>query len=207
MLGARSDNPNATLRRRLVLRLVVPWQGEGRRRGAGRAGADVISGSPNTPVQGLAAEEKGVWAIGSTGDFSAYVKKAQRTPSELDLSAAHIEAAKAMKNKWQPSTRWRGLGPGGFVKMTTNSPEPPANVAAAMKAAEAAYRLRQAQPFAGPIKDENGRPEGGGRRERSPTTSSRASLAGRRRARQAAEREPHRYARNLAARVVRPGSR
>ncbi|MEJ1938384.1 hypothetical protein WDZ92_49950 [Nostoc sp. NIES-2111] len=36
-------------------------------------GADVLSSSPNTPVQGLAAEEKGVWSMGNAGDFSAYV--------------------------------------------------------------------------------------------------------------------------------------
>ena len=77
MLGARSVNPNATLR----VVWVNAWVDPGKEKDGVAAlvaqGADVISGSPNTPVQGLAAEEKGVWAIGSTGDFSAYVKKGQ----------------------------------------------------------------------------------------------------------------------------------
>jgi simple sugar transport system substrate-binding protein len=157
MLGARSVNPNATLR----VVWVNAWVDPGKEKDGVAAlvaqGADVISGSPNTPVQGLAAEEKGVWAIGSTGDFSAYVKKAQLTSFELDWSAAHIEAAKAtMENKWKPITRWRGLGPGGFVKMTTSSPELPQSVAAEIKAAEAAIVAGKLKPFAGPIKDQDG---------------------------------------------------
>jgi len=157
MLGARSVNPNATLR----VVWVNAWVDPGKEKDGVNAlvaqGADIISGSPNTPVQGLAAEEKGVWAIGSTGDFSAYVKKGQLTSFELDWSSAHIEAAKAvMAGTWKPSTRWRGLGPTGFVKMTTNSPELPQNVVAEMKTAEAAIVAGKLHPFTGPIKDQNG---------------------------------------------------
>jgi simple sugar transport system substrate-binding protein len=157
MLGARSVNPNATLK----IVWVNAWVDPGKEKDGVAAlvaqGADVISGSPNTPVQGLAAEEKGVWAIGSTGDFSAYVKKGQLTSFELDWSAAHIEAARAvMAGDWKPSTRWRGLGPGGFVKMTTNNPDLPQNVVAEMKAAETAIVDGKLNPFKGPIKDQNG---------------------------------------------------
>ena len=98
-----------------------------------------------------------MWAIGSTGDFSAYVKKGQLTSFELDWSAAHIEAAKAvMAGSWKPSNRWRGLGPGGFIKMTTNSPALPPNVVEEMKSAEAAIISGKLKPFTGPIKDQNG---------------------------------------------------
>lgn len=157
MLGARSVNPNATLR----VVWVNAWVDPGKEKDGVAAlvaqGADVISGSPNTPVQGLACEEKGVWAIGSTGDFSAYVKKGQLTSFELDWSAAHIEAAKSvMAGSWKPSTRWRGLGPDGFIKMTTNSPALPPNVVAEMKSAEAAIISGKLKPFTGPIKDQNG---------------------------------------------------
>ena len=59
----RAQRPNATLRIVWVNAWVDPGK-EGRRRGAGRQGADVISGSPE-PVQGSPPRRKGVWAIGA----------------------------------------------------------------------------------------------------------------------------------------------
>lgn len=157
MLGAKSVNPDVQLK----IVWVNDWVNPGKEKDAVATlvaqGADIISGSPNTPVQGLAAEEKGVWAIGSTGDFSAYVKKGQLVSFELDWSAAHIEATRAvLDGTWAPSARWRGLGEGGFVKMTTSSPDLPAEVAAEMAAAEAAIVDGSLQIFAGPLKDNTG---------------------------------------------------
>lgn len=157
MLGARSVNPDVQLK----IVWVNDWVNPGKEKDAVAAlvaqGADIISGSPNTPVQGLAAEEKGVWAIGSTGDFSAYVKKRQLVSFELDWSAAHIEAARAvLAGNWEPTARWRGLGPAGFVKMTTSSPDLPAEVAAEMAVAEAAIIDGSLNIFTGPLKDNAG---------------------------------------------------
>jgi basic membrane protein A len=157
LLGARSVNPAATLK----LVWANAWVDPAKEKDAVAAliaqGADVLSGSPNTPVQGLAAEEKGVWSIGSTGDFSAYVKKKQLTSFELDWSSAYINAAKAvMDGNWKPESQWLGLGKGGYVKMTTNNPELPAPVVAEMKAAEEAIVAGKLKPFAGPIKDQSG---------------------------------------------------
>lgn len=157
LLGARSVNPD------VVLKVVWAnaWVDPGKEKDAVAAlvaqGADVLSGSPNTPVQGLAAEEKGVWSIGSTGDFSAYVKQKQLVSFELDWSSAHINAAKGvLAGNWEPSSRWLGLGEGGFVKMTTSSPDLPEAVAAEMKAAETDIISGKLKPFSGPIKDQAG---------------------------------------------------
>ncbi len=85
------------------------------------------------------------------------MKKGQLVSFELDWSAAHIEAARAvLAGTWEPSARWRGLGDGGFVKMTTASPDLPAEVAAEMAAAEAAIIDGSLQIFAGPLKDNSG---------------------------------------------------
>jgi basic membrane protein A and related proteins len=157
LLGARSVNPAATLKLVWANAWVDPAKEKDGVAALVAQGADVLSGSPNTPVQGLAAEEKGVWSIGSTGDFSAYVKKKQLTSFELDWSSAHISAAKAvMDGTWKPEARWLGLGPGGYVKMTTNNPELPASVVAEMKAAEEAIISGKLKPFTGPIKDQSG---------------------------------------------------
>ncbi|NNU81366.1 BMP family ABC transporter substrate-binding protein [Halovulum dunhuangense] len=157
MLGARRVNPDVQLK----IVWVNDWVNPGKEKDAVAAlvaqGADVISGSPNTPVQGLAAEEKGVWSIGSTGDFSAYVKNAQLVSFELDWSAAHIEAARnVMAGTWEPTARWRGLGPDGFVKMTSSSPDLPSEVAAEIAAAEAAIVDGSLEIFAGPLTDNTG---------------------------------------------------
>jgi simple sugar transport system substrate-binding protein len=157
LLGARSVNPAATLKVVWANAWVDPAKEKDAVAALIAQGADVLSGSPNTPVQGLAAEEKGVWSIGSTGDFSTYVKTKQLTSFELDWSSAHIGAAKAvMDGTWKPESRWLGLGPGGYVKMTTSNPELPASVAAEMKAAEEAIIAGKLKPFSGPIKDQAG---------------------------------------------------
>ncbi|GGC89380.1 BMP family ABC transporter substrate-binding protein [Chelatococcus reniformis] len=160
LLGARSVNPAATLKVVWANAWVDPAKEKDAVAALVAQGADVLSGSPNTPVQGLAAEEKGVWSIGSTGDFSAYVRKKQLTSFELDWSSAHLGAAKAViEGNWKPESRWLGLGAGGFLKMTTSSPDLPASVAAEMKAAEAAIVSGTLKPFAGPLKDQSGAPK------------------------------------------------
>lgn len=158
VLGARSVNPD------VVCKVVWAnaWSDPAKEKDAVNAllsqNADVLSGSPNTPVQGLAAEEKGVWSIGSTGDFSAYVKNKQLTSFELDWSPAYIGAAKqTLDGTWKPTARWRGLEPDGFVKMTTQNPALPAEVRDMMAAKEKAIVEGKFHPFTGPIKDQSGK--------------------------------------------------
>lgn len=157
VLGAKSVNPNVVCK----VVWINSWDDPAKEKDAVNAlvaqGADIISGSPNTPVQGLACEEKGVWAIGSTGDFSKYVKKGQLTSFDLDWSPAYIEAAKGvLEGTWKPTALWRGLGPNGFVKVTTQSPELPASVLKEIQDAEAAIIAGKLHPFTGPIKDNKG---------------------------------------------------
>jgi len=158
VLGARSVNPD------VVCKVVWAnsWSDPAKEKDAVNAlvsqNADIISGSPNTPVQGLAAEEKGVWAIGSTGDFSAYVKNKQLTSFELDWAAAYIEAARhTLAGDWKPTARWRGLGPDGFVKMTTQNSALPKEVLDMMAEKEKAIVAGKFHPFTGPIKDQSGK--------------------------------------------------
>jgi basic membrane protein A and related proteins len=158
VLGAKSVNPA------VVCKVVWAnaWSDPAKEKDAVNAlisqNADVISGSPNTPVQGLAAEEKGVWAIGSTGDFSAYVKNKQLTSFELDWGPAYIQAAEqTLAGTWKPTARWRGLGPSGFVKMTTQNSALPPEVLAMMTEKEKAIIEGKFHPFTGPIKDQSGK--------------------------------------------------
>lgn len=158
MLGARSVNPNAVCK----LIWANAWSDPAKEKDAVNAlvsqGADVLSGSPNTPVQGLAAEEKGVWSIGSAGDFSAFVKNKQLTSFELDWASAYVEAAQGvLDNNWKAESKWRGLGPNGFVRVTTQNAALPAEVRALMAEKEKAIADGKFHPFTGEIKDQSGK--------------------------------------------------
>lgn len=158
LLGARSVNPNAVCK----LIWANAWSDPAKEKDAVNAlvsqGADVLSGSPNTPVQGLAAEEKGVWSIGSSGDFSTFVKNKQLTSFELDWTAAYAEAAQGvMDGTWKAQSKWRGLGPSGFVKMTTQNAALPEDVRKLMADKEKAIIDGKFHPFSGEIKDQSGK--------------------------------------------------
>lgn len=158
LLGAQSVNPDAVLK----LVWVNAWVDPAKERDAVSTlvsqGADVISGSPNTPVQSEAARSAGVWSIGNTGDFSEFVQETQLASFELDWSPAHIEATQAvLDGNWEPVSRWRGIGDGGFIRMATRSPALPASVGKELDAAEAAIIAGDLKPFAGPIKDQSGK--------------------------------------------------
>lgn len=156
--GARSVNPNIVCKVVWANAWIDPAKEKDAVAALAAQGADVISGNPNTPVQGLAAEAKGIWSIGSSGDFSRYVKKAQLTSFVFDWSPAYIEAVQAvLDGSWKPQSRWRGLGKGGFCKMSTNSPDLPEKVVAEMKVAEEAIAAGKLHPFAGPLKDQTGK--------------------------------------------------
>lgn len=156
--GARSVNPEATCK----LVWINSWSDPAKEKDAVNAlisqGADVLSGSPNTPVQGLTAQEKGVWSVGMTIDASKYVTEKQLTSFVLDWSPAYIDAAKGvLEGTWKPKGRWLGLGPGGFVRMTTQNAAIPDDVMAHMRAQEKAIIEGKAHPFTGPIKDQDGK--------------------------------------------------
>jgi simple sugar transport system substrate-binding protein len=158
VLGARKVNPKVTCK----LIWVNSWSDPPKEKDAVNAlisqGVDVLSGSPNTPVQGLTAQEKGVWSIGMTIDASRYVKQKQLSSFVLDWSPAYIEAAQGvLDGNWKAESRWRGIGDGGFVKMTTQNTAIPADVLAFMRKEEAAIIAGKSHPFTGPIKDQDGK--------------------------------------------------
>jgi len=75
----------------------------------------------------------------------------------LDWSPAYIEAVHGtLDGTWKPESRWRGIGKGGFVKMTTQNAAIPDDVLAYMREQEAAMIAGSAHAFAGPIKDQDG---------------------------------------------------
>jgi simple sugar transport system substrate-binding protein len=158
VIGARSVNPKATCR----VIWINTWNDPAKEKDAVNAlisqGADVLAGSPNTPVQGVTAEERGAWSVGNCSDFSKYVTKRQLTGDILDWSSAYIEAARdVMAGTWKSQSRWRGLGEGGYCKMAPYNAAIPAEVIADVRAREKDIIAGKLQVFAGPLKDRDGK--------------------------------------------------
>lgn len=158
MLGARSVNPAATCN----VIWINTWNDPAKEKDAVGAlvlqGADVLAGSPNTPVQGIAAEERGAWSVGNGSDFSKYVTKRQLTGDILDWTSAYVEAARdVLAGTWKSQSRWRGVGEGGFCKMAPYNASIPANVLAEVTAREKDLVAGKLKVFAGPISDRDGK--------------------------------------------------
>jgi basic membrane protein A len=158
MLGARSVNPKATCK----VIWINTWSDPAKEKDAVNAlisqGADVLAGSPNTPVQGIAAEERGAWSFGNCSDFSKYVKQKQLSGDLLDWSSAYIEAAKGvMDGTWKSQSRWRGLGPTGYTKMAPYNSAVPQEVLVDVQKREKDIIAGKLHVFAGPIKDRDGK--------------------------------------------------
>lgn len=158
LIGARSVNPNATCN----VIWINTWNDPAKEKDAVNAlisqGADVLAGSPNTPVQGVAAEERGAWSVGNCSDFSKYVTKRQLTGDILDWNSAYVEAARdVMAGTWKSQSRWRGLGEGGYCKMAPYNSAIPADVLADVAAREKDIIAGKLKVFAGPLKDREGK--------------------------------------------------
>jgi simple sugar transport system substrate-binding protein len=158
MLGARSVNPQATMK----VVWINTWNDPAREKDAVNAlisqGVDVVSGSPNTPVQGITAEERGVWSVGNCSDFSKFVTKRQLTGDLLIWDSAYIEAARnVLAGTWKSQSRWRGLGEGGYCRMAPYNPAIPAEVIADVTQREKDIVSGKLKIFAGPLKDREGK--------------------------------------------------
>ena len=157
MLGARSVNPGVTMK----VVWINTWNDPIREKEAVNAlisqGVDVVSGSPNTPVQGVTAEERGAWSVGNCSDFSKFVPKRQLTGDLLIWDAAYIEAAReVLAGTWKSQSRWRGLGEGGYCRMAPYNAAIPADVVADLARREQDIIAGKLKVFAGPIKDRDG---------------------------------------------------
>jgi basic membrane protein A len=158
MVGARSVNPKATMK----VIWINSWNDPAKEKDAVNAlisqGADVLSGSPNTPVQGITAEERGAWSVANCSDFSRFVPKRQLTGDLLVWDSAYVEAARdVMAGTWKSQSRWRGLGEGGYCRMAPYNAAIPAEVVSDVQQREKDIISGKLKVFAGPLKDRDGK--------------------------------------------------
>lgn len=119
-------------------------------------GCDIIAQHQDTTAPQIAAQEKGVFAIGYNVSTPNAAPKAYLTAPLFHWDIFYVEDVTAILNgKWTSRAYWEGLS-NGMVTLdnltANNNPE----TAALVAAAEAKILSGELHPFAGPISDQNG---------------------------------------------------
>ncbi len=156
-MGLRSVNPGAEVK----VIWVNSWFDPGREREASDAllaqGADVITPHTESTAPTQAAEEAGVYAIGYHSDMSSYGPRAHLTASTHDWSSYYIKRANDVLNgTWKSEAVWWGIKD-GMVKLAPLNPAVPKAVAELVAEREAAIVAGTLHPFAGPVRDQQGK--------------------------------------------------
>jgi len=156
-LGMRSVNPKAIVK----VIWTSSWYDPGKEREAAEAligqGADVLTHHTDSTAVVQAAEAKHVYAIAYHSDMSKFGPHAQLTASTHDWRNYYVSRVKAVLNgTWKSTAVWEGLKE-GMVKMAPFNAAVPANVRKAVADAKAAIVAGKLHPFAGPIKDQDGK--------------------------------------------------
>ena len=156
-LAARSVNPNIKIK----VVWVSTWFDPGKEADAAKIlmdqGADIIMQHTDSPAPLQQAQKRGVWAIGQASDMTSFGPKAQLTSIIDDWSSYYIERTKAMLDgSWKTKDTWGGFK-AGMVKLAAYNKSIPADVVAMAEKARIGIINGTVHPFAGPIKDQNGK--------------------------------------------------
>jgi basic membrane protein A and related proteins len=157
ILAARKVRPDAEIK----VVWVNSWFDPGKEADATKAlidqGCDVITQHTDSPAPVQTAASRGVWCFGQASDMTTFAPDWHAT-AILDVwDNYYIERTRAvLDGTWQTSNVWHGMKEGMVAMSPYNAKLPPAAV-------EAAEKVRKGiidgslHPFAGPIKDQNGK--------------------------------------------------
>ncbi|MBC2582503.1 BMP family ABC transporter substrate-binding protein [Clostridium sp. DJ247] len=155
-LGARSVNPNATVK----VVWTNTWYDPAKEKEAAKAliaqGADVIAQHQNTAGPQQAAEEAGVFSVGYNVDMSKSAPKANLTSDIFNWGTYYVKAIKEIQNgTWKSESYWGGIKDGvvDIAPLTANVPE---GAKEAVEKAKADIVSGKNKVFVGPIKDQTG---------------------------------------------------
>ena len=156
-MGLRSVNPEAQVK----VVWVNSWFDPGKEREAADVliaqGADVVTHHTDSTAPTLAAEEKGVYAIGYHSDMSKYGPNAHLTASTHDWGNFYVATAKAvLDGTWKPDAVWSGIKE-GMVKLAPLNKAVPQAVVDLVAKSERGIADGSLHPFQGPVKDQDGK--------------------------------------------------
>ncbi|MGE5170933.1 MAG: BMP family ABC transporter substrate-binding protein [Rudaea sp.] len=155
--GMRSVNPKAETK----VVWVSTWFDPGRESEAAGTlaaqGADVLTHHTDSTAVVQAAEAKKIMAVAYHSDMSKYGPNAQITAVTHVWDEYYTRVAQSvLDGKWAPDHVWGGMRE-GMIRMGPFGKAVPADVQALMKRAEADIAAARLHPFAGPIRDNDGK--------------------------------------------------
>ena len=155
--GARSVNPKAEVR----VIWTSSWYDPGKEREAASTlisqGADVLTHHTDSTAVVQMAEEKGKYAFGYHSDMSKYGPKAQLSATTHHWGEYYTKTMNEVTSgKWKPSSVWGGMKD-GMIKVAAYNAAVPADVKAQAQQVEADIKSGKLHPFAGPVKDQDGK--------------------------------------------------
>jgi basic membrane protein A and related proteins len=156
LLGARSVNPNATIK----VIFTSSWFDPGKERAAADTlvaqGADYLTQHTDSTAVVQAAEEKGVWCSGYDSDMLKYGPKTHTTAVEMHWDDYYIDRVKqAIAGTWTSGDVWGGMA-SGMVKLSRFNPALPPALVAEVNAKAEEIKSGKLVVFSGPLKDQAG---------------------------------------------------
>lgn len=155
--GARSVNPKIEVR----VIWTNSWYDPGKERDAANTllsqNADVLTHHTDSTAVVQAAEEKGKYAFGYHSDMAKYGPKAHLTAATHQWGAYYTKAVSdVIAGTWKPGDVWGGFKE-GMIKLAPLNPAIPAPVRDEIAKLEAQLKAGTFHPFAGPVKDQDGK--------------------------------------------------
>lgn len=156
-LGVQSVNPNA----KVQVTWTNTWYDPAKEKDAAKAlladGCDVIAQHQDTTGPQVAAEEKGVWAIGYNTDSRNAAPKAYMTAPVWNWGPYYVKQVKDLMNgTWKAESYW-GHMKEGIVDLAPLTEVAPAEAKAKVEEVRKKMLDGSFNVFAGPIKDQTGK--------------------------------------------------
>jgi basic membrane protein A len=155
-LGARSVNPDATVR----VVWTSTWFGPEIEKQAAEslldAGVDVIGQHQDTPAPGEAAQAAGAKWTGYNSDMEEFAPEAWLTATQWDWGPHYIDTAeKVLDGSWE-STQYYGNMADGLVTLAPFGQSVGDDIRAQIEERMAELRDGEFAPFTGPVNDQSG---------------------------------------------------
>ena len=156
-LGVQSVNPDAQVR----VVWTQTWFDPGVERDAADSlldvGADVLTMHQDAPATLQAAEARGAYVIGYNSDMRGFAPNAFLTAPVWNWGPLYSKVAQEVKDgTWKSESIWWGMKE-ELVQLAPLSDKVPADVKALVAEKTAAIKAGTLHPFAGPIKDQDGK--------------------------------------------------